>query len=85
MAHAEHIAPRFTIKHTRIICGAVENIKVTYGTLEELNFHHDCNASDIALVVKELNDEEQFMLAAYSTIIEDDPEEDAIWEKYVTN
>ena len=36
-------------------------------------------------LVKELNDEEQFMLAAYSTIIEDDPEEDAIWEKYVTN
>lgn len=30
-----------------------------------------------------LNDDEQFMLATYSTVIENDPEEDAVWEKYV--
>lgn len=30
-----------------------------------------------------LNDDDQFMLAAYSAVIESDPEEDAIWEKYV--
>ena len=33
--------------------------------------------------VDKLNDDEQFMLAAYSSVIEDDPEEDAVWEKYV--
>jgi hypothetical protein len=32
-----------------------------------------------------LNDDDQFMLAAYSAVIENDPEEDAIWEKYVTH
>jgi len=31
----------------------------------------------------ELNDDDQFMLAAYSAVIENDPEEDAVWEKYV--
>ena len=30
-----------------------------------------------------LNDDDQFMLAAYSAVIESNPEEDAIWEKYV--
>lgn len=30
-----------------------------------------------------LSDDEQFMLAAYSAAVEHDPEEDAIWEKYV--
>ncbi len=30
-----------------------------------------------------LNDDDQFMLAAYSAIIENDPEEDAVWGKYV--
>ena len=30
-----------------------------------------------------LNDDDQFMLAAYSAVIESDPEEDAVWEKYV--
>ncbi len=30
-----------------------------------------------------LSDDEQFMLAAYSAVIDNDPEEDAIWEKYV--
>ena len=35
--------------------------------------------------VDKLNDDEQFLLAAYSSIIENDPEEDAIWEKYVRN
>lgn len=30
-----------------------------------------------------LSDDDQFMLAAYSAIIESDPEEDAVWEKYV--
>ena len=34
-------------------------------------------------VLEDLNDDEQFMLAAYSAIIENDPEEDAVWEKYV--
>ena len=33
--------------------------------------------------VDKLNDDEQFMLAAYSAVIENDPEEDAVWEKYV--
>lgn len=32
--------------------------------------------------VNKLNDDEQFILAAYSAIIENDPEEDTIWEKY---
>ena len=30
-----------------------------------------------------LNDDDQFMLAAYSEVIESDPKEDAVWEKYV--
>lgn len=30
-----------------------------------------------------MNDDNQFMVAAYSAVIESDPEEDAIWEKYV--
>lgn len=30
-----------------------------------------------------LNDDDQFMLAAYSAVIESNLEEDAIWEKYV--
>ena len=33
----------------------------------------------------ELNDNEQFMLVAYSAAIENDPEEDAVWEKYITH
>lgn len=33
--------------------------------------------------IDKLNDNEQFMLAAYSAVIENDPEEDAIWEKYI--
>ncbi|MDD5579594.1 MAG: hypothetical protein PHY16_09980 [Methylobacter sp.] len=33
--------------------------------------------------LNELNDDDQFMLAAYSAVIENDPEEDAVWEKYV--
>jgi len=33
--------------------------------------------------VDKLNDDEQFLLAAYSSIIENDHEEDAVWEKYV--
>ena len=31
---------------------------------------------------KELGGEERFMRAAYSAVIPDNPEEDAIWEKY---
>lgn len=34
---------------------------------------------------KELSDDEQFMLAAYLSVIESNSEEDAIWEKYVRN
>jgi hypothetical protein len=30
-----------------------------------------------------LSDDEQFMLAAYSAVVESDPEENAVWEKYV--
>ncbi|HCJ51650.1 MAG: hypothetical protein COZ20_05050 [Gallionellales bacterium CG_4_10_14_3_um_filter_54_96] len=30
-----------------------------------------------------LSDDSQFMLAAYSAVIESNSEEDAIWEKYV--
>jgi hypothetical protein len=30
-----------------------------------------------------LGDEEQFMLAAYSAAVPDNPEEDAIWERYI--
>ena len=33
--------------------------------------------------VKEPSDDDQFMLAAYSAVIESDSEEDAVWEKYV--
>jgi hypothetical protein len=33
----------------------------------------------------ELNDDDQFMLAAYSAVIENDPEEDAVWEKHITH
>ena len=33
--------------------------------------------------ISALSDDEQFMLAAYSAVIDNDPEEDAIWEKYV--
>jgi hypothetical protein len=33
--------------------------------------------------VEGLNDDDQFMLAAYSVAIENDSEEDAVWEKYV--
>ena len=32
---------------------------------------------------KELGDEDLFMLMAYSAVTPDDPEEDAIWEKYI--
>lgn len=28
------------------------------------------------------DDDDQFQLAAYAAIIEDDPEEDAVWERY---
>ena len=31
----------------------------------------------------EIGDEERFMLAAYSAVTPDNPEEDAIWEKYI--
>jgi hypothetical protein len=34
-------------------------------------------------VLDKLNDDERFMLATYSAVIENDPEEDAVWEKYV--
>jgi hypothetical protein len=30
-----------------------------------------------------LSDDEQFMLAAYSAVIENDADENAVWEKYV--
>ena len=33
--------------------------------------------------VDKLNDDEQLMLEAYSAVIENDHEEDAVWEKYV--
>ena len=36
-------------------------------------------------VAKELSDDDQFMLAAYSAVIENDSEEDALWGKYVRN
>ncbi|OGS95255.1 MAG: hypothetical protein A3H31_11835 [Gallionellales bacterium RIFCSPLOWO2_02_FULL_57_47] len=36
-----------------------------------------------AKVVEGLNDDDQFMLAAYSAVIESNSEEDAVWEKYV--
>lgn len=35
------------------------------------------------VVESALNDDEQFMLAAYSAVVEDDAEENAVWEKYV--
>ncbi len=35
------------------------------------------------LVERVPSDEEQFMLAAYSAVIDNDPEENAIWKKYV--
>lgn len=35
--------------------------------------------------VDKLNDDEQFLLAAYSAVIENDPEEDAVWEKHITH
>ena len=33
--------------------------------------------------VDKLNDDEQFILAAYSAVIENEPEEGAVWQKYV--
>ena len=33
--------------------------------------------------MSEFTDETRFMLAAYSAVTPDDPEEDAIWEKYI--
>ncbi len=30
-----------------------------------------------------LTEDEQFQLGAYAAVIEDDPEEDAIWERYL--
>jgi hypothetical protein len=36
-----------------------------------------------AKAVEGLNDDDQFMLAAYSAVIESNSEEDAVWEKYV--
>ena len=33
----------------------------------------------------ELNDDDQFKIAAYSAVIENDPEEDVVWEKYATH
>jgi hypothetical protein len=33
--------------------------------------------------VDKLNDDEQLMLEAYSAVIENDHEEDAVWKKYV--
>ena len=33
----------------------------------------------------ELNDDDQFKIAAYSAVIENDPEEDAVWEKHITH
>lgn len=35
--------------------------------------------------VEKLNDDEQFMLAAYSAVIDSNQEEDTVWEKYVRN
>jgi hypothetical protein len=34
---------------------------------------------------KDLGDDDQFMLAAYSAAIESSSEEDAVWSKYVRN
>ena len=34
---------------------------------------------------QELSDDDQFMLAAYSAVIEDNSEEDVVWRKYVRN
>jgi hypothetical protein len=34
---------------------------------------------------KELSDEDQFMLSAYTAVIENNSEEDALWGKYVRN
>jgi hypothetical protein len=31
----------------------------------------------------QLTEDEQFMLAAYSAVVESDPEENAVWEQYV--
>ena len=38
-----------------------------------------------AKAVEKLSDDDQFMLAAYSAVIEISHEEDAVWEKYVRN
>ena len=35
--------------------------------------------------VKKLSEENQFMIAAYSAVIENNSEEDAVWGKYVRN
>lgn len=32
---------------------------------------------------KKLSDEDQFMLAAYSSVVDNNAEEDAVWGKYV--
>ncbi|MEY3288395.1 MAG: hypothetical protein RLZZ419_637 [Pseudomonadota bacterium] len=31
------------------------------------------------------NDDEQFILAAYSAVIDNDPEENAVWKKYIAH
>lgn len=38
-----------------------------------------------ANAANQLSEDDQFMLAAYSAVIESSSEEDAVWEKYVRN
>lgn len=38
-----------------------------------------------AKAFKKLSDDDQFVLAAYSAVIESNSEEDAVWGKYVRN
>lgn len=50
---------RFTIKRTIIQCGAVVSIKYTYGTIDELNFFHDCQSTNAQGIIVELQEEAQ--------------------------
>lgn len=51
------IPARYTIKRTIVQCGAVESIKYTYGTIEELNLFHECNAMTVEEIIAELHAE----------------------------
>ncbi len=68
---------------------SILELTLTVGKGGKVDFHvpHPTGTQLRIIVVDEssantLNDEERFQLDALAAVIQDDPEEDAIWERY---